>query len=233
MKKKMIRILITVFVSIFFIISTYAQDNLGARLIIGTNNIENTTYHIYDPPFRAMVIYKDTIEAVNKYPEQLMSSMLSASNQDWVNYNTLGGAIESSKISQEEFDKVKKLSYDKNYFELLSKLEFEVNNDKMAIVKFYLYKEDLDKPVAGATVMQYINNRWYETSKPYTTSIAMALMIFKVNIMNSLLTGKGRNEMENDLIKKVYDNGLDFDKLLQQQNLSTEEKEYFTNPLNW
>ncbi len=210
-----------------------AQDNLGARIILGTNEVKNVKYHVYNPPFHAKIIYGDTIEAANKFPEQLMSSMISVKNQAWVDYNTLGGAEESSKIKLEEFDKSKSFSKDNHYMELLSKLEFEVNGDKMAIIKFYLHSEDREKPVAGATVMQYVGNRWYETSKPYTTTMAMAIMVFKTDVMTSLLTGESENELVSKLIKKVFDNGLNFDKLLEQQDLTDEEKAAFTNPLNW
>ncbi|XKX06554.1 hypothetical protein R8G61_04315 [Tenacibaculum maritimum] len=53
----------------------------------------------------------------------------------------------------------------------------------MAIVKFYFHQQDKDKPVSGALVMQKNKDKWKLTSKPYTTSMAMVLMVFKPEIL--------------------------------------------------
>lgn len=211
----------------------YSQSNeLGSRVIITSGKFTNSKFYIYSPPFKAKAIYKNQSEAENLFPEQLMSSILSASNQEWVDYNTLGGTKKSDKKNNNHFEEVKKIDINKTFFELYSKLEFNSNAAKMAIVKFY-YVTDSKKPVAGAIVMQKENGIWKSTSTSYTTNIAMALMVFKPDIIGRMLKGESINKMEKKILKAVYDeNGFSFEKLIKIK-LSKEEKEYFTNPLNW
>ncbi|UZO79836.1 hypothetical protein NBT05_12840 [Aquimarina sp. ERC-38] len=225
--------IITYLIFLIFFNSLFCQkDEIGNRIILNSGNIKNSKYHVYKPPFKAKAIYKNKNEALNLYPEQLMSSILSASNQEWVDYNTLGGSNESDKKGQEHFNKVKTINIDQKYFELQSKLEFIANNFQMAIVKFY-YHQPNKKPIAGSIVMQKQEDIWKTTSTPYTTKIAMALMVFKPEIFGRILLGEGINEMEYALINDVTDNnGFSFNKLMKRK-LSEIEKNYFTNPLNW
>lgn len=210
----------------------YSQDNLGARVILSTDRISNASYYVYDPPFKATKIYNSLSEINNEYPEKLMSSILSASSQEWVNYNTLGGEENADKKADSHFENVKSLNIEKTFFELYSKLLFKVNGSEIAILKFYLHDERKKNPIAGATVMENVEGRWYKTQKPYTTPIAMALMIFKADVMEHLVKNQPVNDLEKKLLSEVYSSGLDFEKLLKV-NLNDEEKEYFTNPLNW
>ncbi len=208
------------------------EDELGTRIIMNSDSFKNSRYYIYTPFFKAKAIYKKQSEASNLFPEQLMSSILSASNQEWVNYNTSGGSEKSDIKSENHFEKVKNIDFNNTFFELHSKLEFTSNGEEMAIIKFF-YNEKNEKPIAGSIVMKKENNQWKTISTPDTTIIATALMVFKADIMKRMLIGKGINRMENNLIKKVMTKeGFNFQKLFSIR-LSETEKKYFTNPLNW
>ncbi|WP_440880855.1 hypothetical protein [Tenacibaculum sp. C7A-26P2] len=208
------------------------EKSLGARIILSTNNITETNFYVYKPSFKSKPIYNSINEVKNSYPEELMSSILSANSQEWVNYNTLGGEKNADKKSESHFNKVNNYNKDKTYFELQAKLEFNSNGSKIAIVKFYFHQQDKEKPVAGALIMQRSEEVWKVTSKPYLTQIAMALMVFKPDVMERLLSNNPKNEFEKELLKSVYKDGFSFE-LLLKQNLTNEQKEYFTNPLNW
>lgn len=79
MIKKRIIIILVCFVSVFI----KAQDNGSMILIKLSSDKSNESYfHKYEPPFKAKIIYKDTIQAVNEYPEQLMSSIISENSED-------------------------------------------------------------------------------------------------------------------------------------------------------
>ena len=66
-----------------------AQEDNGVRIILKASlgELQNTSFYIYNPPFKAKAIYRDTIQAINKYPEQLMSSIMSENNESWYYYN--------------------------------------------------------------------------------------------------------------------------------------------------
>lgn len=212
-------------------VSLTAQEYQNIKIDI--DSLSNVSLKVYTPEFQAKMIYKDTIEAKNSNPEMLMSSIISADNQPWVDYNTIGGSSESDKKGEKHFLDVKNRNVEKNYFNLLSKLSFDYYGSKWAIVKFYLYLEEKSKPIGGSMVMQNYNGQWKVTSNSKITPIAMAMMIFGVKPMKNILLISPENEMEKELVKKVYsDKGLDISTLLSQK-FDTNEKKYFINPLNW
>ena len=51
-----------------------AQNDDGVRIILKSSvgKLQSSSFYIYEPPFIAKGIYRDTVEAVNKYPEQLI-----------------------------------------------------------------------------------------------------------------------------------------------------------------
>lgn len=73
-------------------------------------------YHSYDPPLRITADYNSLTEALNLFPEQLIQSVLSASNQEWIDYNTLGGEEKSTKKDQAYFYRIATMNKDSNYF---------------------------------------------------------------------------------------------------------------------
>ena len=210
----------------------FSQEDLGARIILSAKNLTESKFYVYEPYFKAKKIYSNFSEVSNASPEELLSSVLSADSQEWVNFNTLGGEEEADIKTKEHFENVKGYDESKTYFELQAKLDFVANGNKMAIVKFYFHEEKREEPMAGALVMQETPKGWKVTSKPYTTTMAMALMVFKPKVMYRIITNKPINDLEKNLIKKVAKEGLDFELLLKQK-FSEEEKKYFTNPLNW
>lgn len=162
-----------------------------------------------------------------------MSSIISASSQDWEDLNTLGGSLESDKKTESDFLKVKKLDKNLTYFELLAKLEFVANGIEIAIIKFNLHQKKEEEPILGCLVLQKENGKWKKTSKPSTTNISTVLLVFKADVLGRIIENKGINEIENKIINLVSDsNGVNFDLFLKLE-LNPEEKEYLTNPLNW
>jgi hypothetical protein len=203
------------------------------KIILNTVLITNVKYLIYSPPFEARAIYTDISQVKNSYPEELMSSILCANNQDWVDFNTLGGNKKSEKLSKKEFQEVKNMNVDATYFELIAKLEFIANNSKMTIIKFNFHSNKIKKPMVGAIALQQVDGVWKKTSSPYLSKISMIMLVFKADVLKRLLESKSENEYEKSIIEKVGgDNGIDFGKLLEI-NLDEKGKELLTNPLNW
>ena len=205
---------------LFLPVSLFAQEiDPGARIIISiSTGLEDASFYIYNPPFLAKPIYGDTLEAINQFPEQLMSSILSANTQDWINYNTLGGEEYAEQKSNAYFRSISNLIEDSNYYELRAKLMFAENGNEYAIIKFYLKLETQNEDYSGAYVMKKVNNRWYKTSTPFTTKLALMIMRFKESILSELIfSDSSENEMVNDLIDIIKPNGfIDFNLLYEE-----------------
>ena len=201
------------------------------KIILKSKQLKNCSYQLYKPTVTVKMIYKDTTEALNKTSEQLMTSLISAKNQEWVNYNSFGGKEKSTPFNETEFEEA--LKYKKeNYFELLAKLEFSVDSAKYSVVKFNYFKAKIKKPIMGSILMIYSKDRWFQTFDFKFNSLSMMMLVFKEDILERILTGNGQNELENNLLKLVYNNGLNIEDLFKQ-NFNQEQKNYYINPLNW
>lgn len=227
----------------FFIFFQFSFTVLCAQqdvdVLLQGKPVEEISFHIYDP-FIARPIYKNLNEVENRYPEQLMSSILSATNQKWVDYNTLGDSLESEKLDVKVFDFRKSMDADKNYFELISKLTFKANGTDMALIKFYLHSEQLPVAFSGVQVMQKRNGRWYDTSTSFTSSMALMLMRFDSNQLYKVLIGEmtGIPLMDN-LIKEIKtESGVDINLLVKKfdswyVNKDEEKLDYFIDKNAW
>jgi hypothetical protein len=190
------------FITLFLIVINCQVKSQTPNVILGGKEINNVSYYVYDPPFLAKPIFNQLEDVKNNYPEKLMESIISASDQNWVNYNNLN----ISEIKDNAFfEKVKKQDKDKNYFELLSKLEFEANNSQMTIIKFNLYIDEKKDslPLVGTYVCQKVDGIWKRVSTPFTTRLAMVMLVFKQDILKRLLVGKYNNTTEESLVKRI------------------------------
>ncbi|RUA34501.1 MAG: hypothetical protein DSY77_05050 [Bacteroidetes bacterium] len=226
---------------VFLNLTVLGQDNKGSRIILSvTQGIENASFHVYEPPFQAKAIYSDTTEAVNEYPEQLMSSIMSATNQPWVEYNVLGGAESGEQKSNRHFDFISTMNRDSNYFELRSKLMFSEGSREFAIIKFYLHTEDISEDQSGAFVMQKVGDRWYRTATSFTTNIAVMVMRFKAPLLQQILGGQLTGDSQVDtMIQQVGNNGVvDINQLYAlfaawYENNDTANLDYFIDENAW
>jgi hypothetical protein len=230
--------------TILICIETLGQSSMidkGSRVLLSTSKGLNTvSFYVYNPPFAAKSIYKDTIQAVNKYPEQLMSSVISTLSQEWMDYNTLGGKQKSEKKQKKYFDFISSMDKDQNYFELRSKLMFTLNNDEFAITKFYFHSIELAKPQSGSYVLQKVNGRWYTTSNPATSDLALMIMRFQESKLFSILTmKKDGNKNMDDLITLASVNGtVSLDLLIKEfsrwySDNETQKLDYFIDQNAW
>ncbi|OWW26518.1 hypothetical protein B4Q04_02190 [Zobellia sp. OII3] len=181
MKHKLIQILIL----LFFSISCNAQEE-DANLILSYPEESEISFFQYPEGTFAKAIYKSQAEATNVYPEQLLESIISATNQEWVNYNTLGGAEKASQKKQSHFDKIMTMDKDNNYFELDHKLTFTVGDVPTAIIKFFTHFEGMDV-LSGAAVMQFVDGRWQKTSHPSLSTLSIIVMRMKSEVLEGIV----------------------------------------------
>ena len=222
-------------VLILLVQSIYSQEK-GARSY--SSNIDEIGFYKYNSDFKVKAT-KDFKTIKNEFPEDLMQSILSCSNEEWEIFNTLGGKEKAEINDSDYYNHIKKMDVEKTYFELKHKLEFEIDGVHSAIVKFYFISQDSPKPQAGLTVMQKKGNRWYKTSMKMVSNLAMTVLRLKTEEFEKIINGNVNTPELIQINKKVFVNGkLDFNKLNQEidswymepTNENISKKTYFKDP---
>lgn len=215
-----------------------AQNN-DSNLILGYSETQEMYFHEYTPALKIKADYTELSQVTNQYPEQLIQSVLSARNQAWVDYNTLGGAEKSAKLLPAHFDKVLAMNKDLNYFELAHKMTFNVGNIPTAVIKFYFNQEN-EKPLSGCYVMQFVNGRWQKTGHPSLSVLSIAFMRFKTEVIRDVISGRTTDDAILKLRGRVTTNGvLDLTKLEKEfsswysPTKDINKLKLFTDPKAW
>lgn len=202
---------------LYLVISSFTskgQLNYEQNFLLYTNEIQELLFHNYTP--QLIIKATDSIYKDAEFPEQLVQSILSATNQEWVDSYTYGGAEKSSKKSEEHFDRIQFMNKDSNYFELHHKLVFNIGSVPTAIIKFFLFQEN-EKPVSGAFLMQKINGVWYKSSDPNANDLVILTMRLKSEVLAGILLNNSENEDVLDLRQKVLtDENIDLVKLVSE-----------------
>ncbi|WP_010182786.1 hypothetical protein [Aquimarina agarilytica] len=191
-----------------------AQNKEQSNLILGYAEVQELSFHIYEPRLKVKATISNLNEVKNKYPEQLMQSILSASNQKWVNYNTLNG--EKDKQEQSHFDRIKSMDKNKNYFELHHKLTFNLGDIPTSIIKFFFYQEN-EEPLSASYVMQKVEGRWQRTSHVSLSTLSIIVMRMKSEILEGIILGSSDDPNIVSIRDRVTINeSLDLKKLEQE-----------------
>lgn len=239
MTRRLLTCILTVFLSAPALFAQKNQHEGYRTIIAGAMQLEDAHFHVYEPPFIARAIYQDTTEAVNRYPEQLVSSVLAADNQAWVNYNTLGGQGEDK--TDEHFQKVAAMNKEECYYELRSKLTFTHEEKQVAVIKFYIHLTDLPKPVSGSITLQKVGERWYVSPLPNTSDIYTTMRRFQSDKLLQIMKGESDGSaMMNELIATTRSASGSFDMNLLveayydwKRNQRQPEIDYFMDPNAW
>ena len=203
-------------------------------------NISEISFYKYNSKFQVKAT-KEFKNIKNEFPEDLMRSILSCSNQEWEIFNTLGGKDKASIKNISYYNSIKKMDVDKNYFELKHKLEFDIEGVPTSVLKFYFIAQDNPKPQAGIIVMQKYNDRWYKTSMEMISNIALTVLRLKSDEFEKIIGGDLSSIPLKEINKKVFLNGkLDFNKLNTEINSwyaddsidNKAKKDYFKDPFS-
>ncbi|WP_017498220.1 hypothetical protein [Flavobacterium sp. WG21] len=228
---KIIRVVILILLSQNF----YAQEK-GPRIY--SSDIDEFIFYRYQTAYKIKAT-KDFKTIKNEFPEDLMQSIISCSNEEWEIFNTLGGKNNAQINDSDYYEAIKKMDVERNYFELKHKIEFEIDQIPTAIIKFYFINQYTPQPEAGIIVMQKYNNRWYKTSTKMVASIAMIILKFKTDELEKIINGNVNSPELLQIHKKVFTKDkLDFNKLQQEMDSwyieETKEnilkKQYFKDP---
>lgn len=221
-----------------------AQENYpmhGTRVILAINSpVKDNSFYVYSPAYKAKAIYKSLAEITNEYPEQLMSSLLSADNQEWYNANMLSTSGLQEKQESLVFERTKKMDREQVFYELNCKFQFSYQQQLMAIIKFYMHVSDI-KTFAGAFVLQKVGNRWFKTVTPFTNDLSVIMIRFKTDKLQQIFYGKETGDkLTDELIRliKGSDGSISIDKFSKEvkawyKTNETEKLNYFKDPLSW
>ncbi len=228
----------TVFKLCLFVWVTSSNAQSPTRVILSSGSVNNYQYELFSTKKTINPIYTDLSQVKNESIERLMSSILCANNQAWVNFNTLGGAKNAEQKTPTDFDRISNRNNEKTYFELISKLSFESAGQYLTIIKFRLYLEQYPKGISGAYQLQKVGDRWFKISRSDLSNMALMMVFFKADILRDIIAGKKTTKLLTDeLIAKVYDqNGLDIQKLYKEFTSWENDKtkaDYFLEPTGW
>ncbi|CAM1364577.1 conserved hypothetical protein [Tenacibaculum litoreum] len=194
-------------------VMVFGQSTKDSNLILTITEEQNLSFHKYEPRLQLKATLTTISEVKNEFPEQLMQSILSARNQEWVNYNTLGGEEKASKKEPSHFEKIVSMNKDENYFELHHKFTFNLGDIPTTIIKFYFYQEN-EKPLSAAYVMQKVNGRWQRTSHSSLSMLSIIVMRMKSEVLEGIILGNSTDASIQAITERVTTNGaLDVKKL--------------------
>lgn len=214
-------IIVTFFTSLqLFSQSKYIDivTNFGVPI---DNNI--MTYTIYPNNFNIGIECNSYENCNNQHPEQILMSIISASNFEWdkKNFNYL--ITENSK----KYDYVKKIDMSKYYFKLLRKLTFVNNGKKYAIIKYHIRENMKILPMCNVFIFE--NGKWYVINSEGSISKAYIMFTYlSIKSLDCIFKKEKLNIISFDKqIEEIYnDNILNFSKAINSSsNSKTEEKD--------
>lgn len=188
--------------------------------------LPNAYLKIYTPSFKAKDVLDKIEYAKCESIEELLESMVSEKNQDWVDHNWMPG--KSHTVSEKAFKFRKSRDKNTNYREAIHTLFFDYNGSKVSITKFWMVDNER-RTVLGSLVAQKKGNRWYGTSIPGIDYLSTVIGKIKSKVLLSLITGdsKGDHYIKKFIDKtRTNDHKLDFDKLFSEMQILAREKKW-------
>lgn len=121
-------------------------------------------------------------------PEQLMSSVLSATSLEWLNANK----EEDVTSSKQDFNYIKNIASSEYYFELKYKINFITNGVEYAVIKYLLY-DDENEPISFAESFKKKNGRWFTTIESGITTLTFFLGMIDTDYLESIFLNENSN----------------------------------------
>jgi len=212
---KKIKRLALLSITIISFLPAMAQGEKGGRVF--SSNINELYFMKYDAGYKVKARITDLSKVENKFPEQLLESLLSSTSYEWDILNTLDGKNKTQAKSDKHYANIKTMNKDLNYFELKHKLSFDIEGVPTALLKFYIVMEGKPEVMSAVMVMQQYNGRWYKTSTKMIFSLAMITWRLKTEELYNLIEGKIDDTMLKEVNTAVFVNGkLDFSLLSKE-----------------
>lgn len=140
-----------------------------------------------------------------------MSSVLSATNLEWYNYNR---EKPTSRTTQ-DFNYIQSIDPSEYFFELKYKLSFSANGLDYCVIKYVLHNADND-PVGFAEAMKRIEGKWLTTTEAGITTLLLFMGMFETNFIENIFTNnKSDNNVFNNILEvNTHNNIVDLNGVL-------------------
>ena len=203
----------TTFVILFLQIITAQEQKIDCATVNVSQPVSNFQYLKYDNNF-VIKKYDKFSEVTNKTEEELMRSILSASDLNWFNFNR---EKKVEKTSQ-DFGYIKSGNNNIYYIKLLNKINFVANGIEYAVIKFHLY--DNDNIYGFAEAMKKINGKWVSTSDSQTTMLLFFMGMIKTSYIDAIMKKQNTdNQALNKIIRSSTKNEkIDFNAIIHNIN---------------
>lgn len=188
-----------------FYLSSYGQEQqMDCANTIRINQITKD-FKVFKYPENFKIEKLNSFNEVkNNSPEQLMSSIISATNLDWYNFNR----EEKKQNSSQDFVYIKQVSPEVYYLELLYKVTFKANGSQYAIIKYNLF--DNEKPVIGyAEAMKKRDERWVTTSEAEISQFLFFMIMIDTKYIDNIFNNtRSDNSDLNQILNLNQFNGI-------------------------
>jgi|GEM_PF-7023984 hypothetical protein len=203
----------TTFVILFLQIITAQEQKIDCATVNVSQPVSNFQYLKYDNNF-VIKKYDKFSEVTNKTEEELMRSILSASDLNWFNFNR---EKKVEKTSQ-DFGYIKSVNNNIYYIKLLNKINFVANGIEYAVIKFHLY--DNDNIYGFAEAMKKINGKWVSTSDSQTTMLLFFMGMIKTSYIDAIMK---KHNTDNQALNKIIQSStknekIDFNAIIHNIN---------------
>lgn len=203
----------TTFVILFLQIITAQEQKIDCATVNVSQPVSNFQYLKYDNNF-VIKKYDKFSEVTNKTEEELMRSILSASDLNWFNFNR---EKKVEKTSQ-DFGYIKSVNNNIYYIKLLNKINFVANGIEYAVIKFHLY--DNDNIYGFAEAMKKINGKWVSTSDSQTTMLLFFMGMIKTSYIDAIMK---KHNTDNQVLNKIIQSStknekIDFNAIIHNIN---------------
>ena len=203
----------TTFVILFLQIITAQEQKMDCATVNVSQPVSNFQYLKYDNNF-VIKKYDKFSEVTNKTEEELMRSILSASDLNWFNFNR---EKKVEKTSQ-DFGYIKSVNNNIYYIKLLNKINVVANGIEYAVIKFHLY--DNDNIYGFAEAMKKINGKWVSTSDSQTTMLLFFMGMIKTSYIDAIMK---KHNTDNQALNKIIQSStknekIDFNAIIHNIN---------------
>lgn len=197
------------------------------KLGLTTSNLE---FCIYKNGTFINQRYKNINEITNMSPEELITSQLSATNNEWLSIN-YGKATNWTK------EQIEKLNNPQNKIELHCKLSFEVESIKFSLIKMNLYSNTSTTPISMALLLKKVGEKWIITENNLLANLGFVIMFTSTNDLYYIFNEKlsSSNSKINNLIKKVWkdNNVLNLNEVINEMGSLLMNFEYKEQPYTY
>ncbi|HEY8399715.1 MAG TPA: hypothetical protein VIK89_00560 [Cytophagaceae bacterium] len=202
--KKFILINTLLYIGATFLSIVQAQDTaqfIGIPVNVTVKlKVPEANFMDYDTLFKAKRIFTDVSQVSNSTVEELVSSVYSADNQKWVNFNYYQPE-QAPKFNKKEYKERASKNIDTSFYQLIHRLSFLHDGIPTAIVKYRYIKEGVPQNF-GSLIAQNINNRWYVVNIPELEEQRKLIQAIKTEMFIALSTGRARRD---DILKQLID----------------------------